>query len=136
MEIKDIFRDFQDGRMLIKLLECLTNIEIAKPKNFRMRIHKIENINISLDFITKIPHVYDDFKICRCWYDNLILIRSIGAEDIVDGNRKLTLGLIWKIILDFQICKIDTDQSPSSSNDKIRNSKEFFLRWCQRQTAE
>lgn len=128
MEIKDIFRDFQDGRMLIKLLECLTNKEIAKPKHFRMRIHKLENINIALDFLREYYRVH--------WIYNLIYNQSIGAEDIVDGNRKLTLGLIWTIILVFQICKIDTDQSPSSSNDKIRNSKEFLLRWCQRQTAE
>ena len=101
-----------------------------------MRIHKLENINIALNFI-KTPYAYCDlngFKIEICY--DYHFIRFIGAEDIVDGNRKLTLGLIWTIILVFQICKIDTDQSPSSSNDKIRNSKEFLLRWCQRQTAE
>lgn len=107
--------------MLIKLLECLTNKKLGKPNQGRMRIHKIENINIALGFLRENYRVYYEF---------------IGAEDIVDGNRKLILGLIWTIILVFQICKIDTDQSPSSSNDKIRNSKEFLLRWCQRQTAE
>jgi hypothetical protein len=32
---------------------------------------------------------------------------SIGAEDIVDGNVKLTLGLLWTLILRYQISNID-----------------------------
>lgn len=28
---------------------------------------------------------------------------NIRAEDIVEGNPKLTLGLIWTIILHFQV---------------------------------
>lgn len=43
-----------------------------------------------------------------------IKLVNIRAEDIVDGNPKLTLGLIWTIILHFQvrsfifrICKIE-----------------------------
>ena len=29
---------------------------------------------------------------------------NIGADEIVDGNTKLTLGLVWTIILHFQVC--------------------------------
>jgi hypothetical protein len=32
-----------------------------------------------------------------------VRLESIGAEDIVDGNPRLTLGLIWTIILRFQV---------------------------------
>ena len=32
-----------------------------------------------------------------------VQFENIGAEDIVDGNPRLTLGLIWTIILRFQI---------------------------------
>lgn len=36
-------------------------------------------------------------------------LESIGAEDIVDGNPRLILGLIWTIILRFQIQEIEID---------------------------
>lgn len=46
-----------------------------------MRIQMIENMGSALEFIKN-----HDVKLA-----------SIGAEDICDGNRKLTLGLIWYI---------------------------------------
>ena len=54
-------------------------------------------------------------KLVSCPRDNLISLISlylnvfqiklvnIRAEDIVDSNPKLTLGLIWTIILHFQV---------------------------------
>lgn len=38
-----------------------------------------------------------------------VRLESIGAEDIVDGNPRLILGLIWTIILRFQIQDIEID---------------------------
>lgn len=38
-----------------------------------------------------------------------VRLESIGAEDIVDGNPRLILGLIWTIILRFQIQEIEID---------------------------
>lgn len=51
---------------------------------------------------------------------------NIGAEDIVDGNRKIVLGLIWTLILRFTISDI---------NQEGMSAKEGLLLWCQRKTA-
>ena len=38
-----------------------------------------------------------------------VQFENIGAEDIVDGNSRLILGLIWTIILRFQIQDIEIE---------------------------
>jgi Calponin homology (CH) domain len=53
-------------------------------------------------------------------------LTNIGAEDIVDSNPKLLLGLIWTIILRFTIADI---------SEEGLTAKEGLLLWCQRRTA-
>ena len=36
-------------------------------------------------------------------YEQRVQLENLGAHDIVDGHARLTLGLIWTIILRFQI---------------------------------
>lgn len=58
-----------------------------------MRVHKINNVNKALDFIAS----------------KGVKLVSIGAEEIVDGNAKMTLGMIWTIILRFAIQDISVE---------------------------
>ena len=46
--------------------------------------------------------------------------------EIVDGNTKMTLGMIWTIILRFAIQDISVEEM---------TAKEGLLLWCQRKTA-
>ena len=52
-----------------------------------MRFHALQNVQLCLDFLMK----------------HRIKIVNIRPDEIVDGNPKLTLGLIWIIILHFQV---------------------------------
>ena len=86
MEVEDLFTDLADGRKLLKLLEIISGEKLGKPNSGKMRVHRIKNVNKSLAFLhTKVR------------------LENIGAEDIVDGNPRMILGLIWTIILRFQI---------------------------------
>lgn len=38
-----------------------------------------------------------------------VSLENIGAEDIVDGNSRLILGLCWTIVLRFQIQDIQVE---------------------------
>ena len=116
MEIDNLFKDLEDGKRLIKLLEAISGEKLGKPNQGRMKVHKIENVNRALAFI-----------------QSKIKIESIGAEDIVAGNPTLILGLIWTVILRFQIQDIEIEVEDESKEK--RSAKEALLLWCQRKTA-
>jgi hypothetical protein len=54
------------------------------------------------------------------------MLTNIGAEDLVDSNEKLILGLIWSIILRFTIADITMEG---------RTAKEGLLLWVQKRTT-
>uniref|UniRef100_A0A8C4HFP6 Actinin, alpha 2b n=1 Tax=Dicentrarchus labrax TaxID=13489 RepID=A0A8C4HFP6_DICLA len=86
-QIENIEEDFRNGLKLMLLLEVISGERLPKPDRGKMRFHKIANVNKALDFITS----------------KGVKLVSIGAEEIVDGNVKMTLGMIWTIILRFAI---------------------------------
>nr|XP_022902342.1 plectin-like isoform X1 [Onthophagus taurus]XP_022902343.1 plectin-like isoform X1 [Onthophagus taurus]XP_022902344.1 plectin-like isoform X1 [Onthophagus taurus]XP_022902345.1 plectin-like isoform X1 [Onthophagus taurus]XP_022902346.1 plectin-like isoform X1 [Onthophagus taurus] len=110
-QIGDLFQDLRDGRNLISLLEVLTG-EKLPVENREMRFHMLHNIDTALHFLRR----------------KKIKLVNIRSEDIVDGNPKLTLGLIWTIILHFQISDIVVGQEPNVS------AKDYLLRWAKRTT--
>uniref|UniRef100_A0A8C7D6E5 Spectrin beta chain n=1 Tax=Oncorhynchus kisutch TaxID=8019 RepID=A0A8C7D6E5_ONCKI len=115
--ITDLYRDLSDGRMLIKLLEVLSGERLPKPTRGRMRIHCLENVDKALQFLK----------------DQRVHLENMGSHDIVDGNHRLTLGLIWTIILRFQIQDISVETD--GDNKEKRSAKDALLLWCQMKTA-
>ncbi|XP_069119024.1 LOW QUALITY PROTEIN: spectrin beta chain-like [Argopecten irradians] len=115
LEIKDLFTDLADGKILMKLLEIISGETVGKPNKGLMRVQKVENCSRCLKFLAT-----------KVYFEN------IGAEDIVDGNPRLILGLIWTIILRFQIQEIEIEVDEESSEK--RSAKDALLLWCQRKT--
>ena len=60
-----------------------------------------------------------------CCFIFQVRLESIGAEDIVDGNRRLILGLIWTIILRFVIHEIDPIQVEYKRSFSLSSTHEF-----------
>jgi len=89
IKIEDLSTDLGDGKALINLLEQISSKVVAPTynKNPKIRVQKIENANFSLEFLK----------------NEGIKLVGVGGGDIVDGNLKLILGLIWTIILRYQI---------------------------------
>uniref|UniRef100_A0A915NTC6 Calponin-homology (CH) domain-containing protein n=1 Tax=Meloidogyne floridensis TaxID=298350 RepID=A0A915NTC6_9BILA len=119
--VEDLFFDLRDGRNLIDLLELLSAENLSR-ENGRTRFHRIQNVQSCLEFLRR---------------RNIRLV-NIRPEDIVDGNGKLTLGLIWTIILNFQVSAVINYQqkaqrrqditvhisATTSPNNKIINSQQ------------
>ena len=71
----------------------------------RMRFHAIQNVETALRFLRLDSSILSKVSSSTFLYFRYkeIKLVNIRGEDIVDGNPKLTLGLIWTIILHFQV---------------------------------
>jgi len=89
MFIQNLETDLSNGLLLINLLEIIANKEIGAKYNKtpKIRSQQLENTSLALKFVQQ----------------NGIKLVGIGPEDITDNNLKLILGLIWTLILRFQI---------------------------------
>jgi len=112
MKIDDIGADLHDGLLLINLLEVISGKPLGtynkKPK---IRAQKLENTGLALKFLK----------------DEGIKLVAIGPEDITDGALKLILGMIWTIILRYQINKIAGGAG---------SAKQELLEWVRRKIPE
>ncbi|XP_077783521.1 dystrophin isoform X8 [Podarcis muralis] len=112
--IEDLFNDFQDGRRLLELLEGLTGQKLGKERG-STRVHALNNVNKALQVLQK---------------NNVDLV-NIGSTDIVDGNHKLTLGLIWSIILHWQVKDV---MKNIMAGLQQTNSEKILLSWVRQST--
>ncbi|KAF9468633.1 calponin homology domain-containing protein, partial [Collybia nuda] len=108
--MSSLVKDLSDGVRLIQLMEIMGDVSLGRyNKAPRMRVQKAENVNKALEFITS----------------RGVKLTNIGPEDIIDGNLKLILGMIWTLILRFTIADI---------SEEGLSAKEGLLLWCQRKT--
>nr|XP_044619137.1 dystrophin [Equus asinus] len=112
--IENLFSDLQDGRRLLDLLEGLTGQQLPKEKG-STRVHALNNVNKALRVLQK---------------NNVDLV-NIGSTDIVDGNHKLTLGLIWNIILHWQVKNV---MKNIMAGLQQTNSEKILLSWVRQST--
>lgn len=111
LKVEDLFNDLEDGLMLINLLEIISSKSLGSfNKKPRIRAQKLENNSFALNFLKK---------------EGIKLV-AIGPEDLVDKQGKLILGLIWTIILRYQIQK----------GDGAGSAKAELLEWVRRQIPE
>ncbi|ODQ81175.1 hypothetical protein BABINDRAFT_174954 [Babjeviella inositovora NRRL Y-12698] len=118
-------KDFSDGMFLSQLVNtlalqdfefksantkygsserlCLVKLIHEKPK---LKFQALENINAIFEYLR---------------FDAKIQIRSIGAQDIVEGNLKLILGLIWLIFIRYTAFRLPHIDDPRSSGVSCRN---------------
>ncbi|KAM9317369.1 utrophin [Gastrophryne carolinensis] len=112
--VKDLFTDLKDGRKLLDLLEGLTGTFLPKERG-STRVHALNNVN----------------RVLQILHQNNVELVNIGGTDIVDGNHKLTLGLIWSIILHWQVKDV---MKAIMSELQQTNSEKILLSWVRQST--
>lgn len=83
----ELTTDLADGIKLGTLLEIISNDKIKLNMNPKIDIQKLENINKSLQYLK----------------DKGFALVNIGAMDVFKSNEKIILGLLWTIILRFEV---------------------------------
>jgi len=112
--VADLFEDLRDGTTLLTLLEILTGTQL-NPEIGRMRVHHLNNVNQAIQLLNHL---------------NIKLV-NISSDHIVDGNPKMTLGLVWSIIQRWQM----EDVLKSSEDGMAQTSMEkTLLEWCRQCT--
>jgi nesprin-1 len=91
LRIEDLYSDLRDGTKLIALLEILSGerLPVERGRNMK-RPHFLSNANTALQFLAS----------------KRIKLVNINSADLVDGKPAVVLGLIWTIILYFQVITI------------------------------
>ncbi|XP_064269688.1 utrophin isoform X3 [Passer domesticus] len=112
--VKDMFTDLKDGRKLLDLLEGLTGKPLPKERG-STRVHALNNVN----------------RVLQVLHQNNVELVNIGGTDIVDGNHKLTLGLLWSIILHWQVKDV---MKNIMSDLQQTNSEKILLSWVRQST--
>ncbi|XP_039997801.1 dystrophin [Xiphias gladius] len=115
--VEDLFSDLCDGRRLLELLQGLAGHELVRLERGVTRVHSLNNVNRALQILQK----------------NNVELVNIGAADIVDGNHKLILGLIWSIILHWQVKDVMKDVMAGLQQT---NSEKILLSWVRQNTRQ
>ncbi|CAG8533828.1 7388_t:CDS:2 [Ambispora leptoticha] len=120
-EITAIDQDFRDGKRLIQLLHALhpNDQDLPKPERGKTRHHYVANVTKVLKFLeTKL----DD--------SGLAALKAIGPVDIVDGNVKLTLGLLWLMIAKHQQLSqiFEVEEERAGEEEELFGENEYLLK--------
>lgn len=108
--IDDMFTDISSGVALVNLLRALGKDIVKFNPSPLSRIQKMENLTLILEFVK----------------NQGIALVNIGSSDIVDGDQKLILGLVWTLISKMAISDI--------LSSEFFSIREEILRWTQRVT--
>lgn len=101
---------FKNGVKLMELINALYDIKMPKhKKNPKIRPLQLDNINIGL-------------KMMETAEIRTYLLKN---THLVDGDWKMILGMIWAVILDYNIKGIGEDNT---------NAKQGLLIWCRKKT--
>ncbi|XP_072027834.1 uncharacterized protein [Amphiura filiformis] len=114
--IDNLETDFSNGLKLIALVEALSKKKVpgnrqksALPTD---RIRRLDVVSMALEFLKDTEHVP---------------LIGIGMEDIVDGDRKLILGLVWQLIQHYS--KLGGGRGGRRTARRQPSLKEKLLEW-------
>jgi len=109
--IENLASDFQTGIKLMQLINSLYGTSIPKHnKNPKMRPMMLDNIELAMRMLAEAG----------------VKTNFLKTHHLADCDEKMILGMIWSIILDYQIKGISVEEL---------SAKEGLLLWCQKKDS-
>lgn len=118
IKVDNLFEDVKDGTVLLSLLEVLSGEKLPMEKGTKLRRpHHLANISTALNFLER----------------RKIKLVNINASSIADGKSSIVLGLVWTIILYFQIEETFSSVPASEGEPKKKAPlpKQNMLDWAE-----
>ncbi|XP_048577507.1 dystrophin isoform X2 [Nematostella vectensis] len=113
--VRNLVEDLRDGHVLLTLLEVLLNTKLTREKG-RLRLHTLTNLTKAMTVLEK----------------NGVKMVGINNTDIADGKVMTILGLVWSIILRFQVQEVMNESEPSTpGGSQDFNVEKKLLIWCE-----
>jgi len=109
-QIDNCQTEFDTGIKLMQLIKSLYGLDIPKHNpNPKIKPQQLDNISLAFDMVNKAQ----------------IKTNFLKPTHLADHDLKMILGMVWAIILDYQIKGISVEEL---------SAKEALLLWCQRKT--
>jgi len=108
VDVSDLTEEIKDGQILLTLVEVLLGVKVSRETK-KNRISYIKNVQEAMRILAR----------------NKVRTAGVIGSEIVAGDQRATLSLIWSIILHFQV----TEAIQPALTDYRVDKK--LLAWCQ-----
>ncbi len=122
--VVDLFQDLRDGAALLELVDRLAgspgeggDVRHRGPERGTLRVHKLSNVSAAL---VKLE-------------ERGVRLVNVNSVDVVDGNVKITLALVWAIILHWQLQEV---LGLGRQQRQQQSLERCLLAWCRQSTVE
>lgn len=112
-EGEDFAKSFSTSVLILKLMNALYDVPLPKKyhKNPTTRVKCLDNANLGMRAIEKAE----------------IKMTGLNKNNVLDGRFKMMMGMVWNIILDYNIKGISVED---------QNAKQGLLIWCRKKTKD
>ncbi len=117
-QITDLYHDLRDGLVLLRLLGSLTGRPLRRERG-SLRVHKLSNVALALSVLK----------------EEKVRLVNVNNVDIVDGNPKITLALVWAIILHWQFHSLIKEYGGEEGMN-TSGLERCLLAWCRQWTRK
>lgn len=123
--VNNLFTDLSNGIILFMLFEALFSKRGIHVPNYnkhpKMRVHCLDNVTQALSILPQVG----------------VMTVFLSPDQVVDGNKKMILGLIWRLILATQIVTLTTTKGVLGGDERQIDggARAALLEWCRKRLA-